>query len=94
MAYTSVNIVGLVMLSTLQPHRALLLHRHELDSIAGSQQTKGMTLVLGRLYFRSGWAKAEMALVRGKARGDKRTALKDRATQRDAERELARARRR
>lgn len=73
--------------------RKLLLNRQELDSIAGTIQAKGLTIALARLYFKKGWAKAEVSLVRGKAKADKRTTLKNRATQRDAERELARHKR-
>jgi SsrA-binding protein len=72
--------------------RKLLLHRHEIDSLRGKVQEKGLTLVPTRLYFKHGKVKVEVALARGRDRGDKRRALADRDAQRDIDRAL-RARR-
>ena len=68
--------------------RKLLLHRKELDSIAGRTRERGLTLVPTRLYFRNGRAKVELALARGKEKRDKRRDLAQREAQRDMERAL------
>ena len=67
--------------------RKLLLHRRELDRIAGRIQERGLTLVPTRIYFRGPRAKVEIALGRGKDRFDKRQSIRERETKRD----LARA---
>ena len=67
--------------------RKLLLHRRELDQIARTVATKGVTLVPTRIYFRGGLAKLEFALGRGKNVADKRQTSKER----DAKREIDRA---
>jgi SsrA-binding protein len=70
--------------------RKLLLHRREIDRLAGKVQERGLTLVPLRIYFVRGRAKVELGLARGKKLYDKRAALKERETRR----ELERARRR
>lgn len=70
--------------------RKLLLHRHEIDRIAGSLAEKGLTLVPMRLYFKDGRAKVQVGLGRGKRTIDKRADIK----RREHEREMERARRR
>ena len=72
--------------------RKLLLHRKELDSIAGRTRERGLTLVPTRLYFRNGRAKVELALARGKEQRDKRRDIAKRDAQRDIERALRRRR--
>ena len=67
--------------------RKLLLHRAQLDRLAGRVVEKGLTLVPTRLYFKRGKVKIEVALARGKKIWDKRQEVKDR----DIKRDLARA---
>ena len=67
--------------------RKLLLHRGEIDRIAGRAGEKGLTIVPLRLYFKRGIAKVEIGLARGKKLWDKRRAT----AERDARRELDRA---
>jgi SsrA-binding protein len=67
--------------------RKLLLHRRELDSLAGKVRERGFTLVPTRLYFKDGRAKVEIALARGKELHDKRRDI----ARRDAERQIERA---
>ena len=67
--------------------RKLLLHRHELGSIKGKMQQKGVTLVPTRIYFKKGKVKVEIALAKGKRRYDKREDIKKRDMKRDIERE-------
>jgi SsrA-binding protein len=71
--------------------RKLLLHRRELDRIAGRIQERGLTLVPTRIYFRGPRAKVEIALGRGKDRFDKRQSIRERETKRDMERARAEA---
>jgi SsrA-binding protein len=72
--------------------RKLLLHRKEVDSLAGKVRERGFTLVPTKLYWRNGRAKVELALARGKELHDKRRDIARRDAQRDIERAL-RARR-
>jgi SsrA-binding protein len=67
--------------------RKLLLHRREIDKFAGKATQKGFTLVPLKLYFKSGLAKVELAIARGKQLHDKRQAAK----KADAKREIRRA---
>jgi SsrA-binding protein len=67
--------------------RKLLLHRREVDSLAGKVRERGLTLVPTKLYFRDGRVKVELALARGKELRDKRRDL----AKRDASREMERA---
>lgn len=70
--------------------RKLLLHRREIDRIAGAIAEKGLTLVPLRVYFKDGKAKVELALARGKSTVDKRHSLKEREHAREIERALRR----
>jgi SsrA-binding protein len=67
--------------------RKLLLHRKELDSLAGKVRERGLTLVPTRLYWKDGRAKVELAVARGKEVRDKRRDL----AKRDADRQIERA---
>ena len=69
--------------------RKLLLHRHEIDSLNGKVRERGLTIVPLRLYFKDGRVKLELALARGRERADMRRAIADR----DAQRQMERARR-
>jgi SsrA-binding protein len=66
--------------------RKLLLKRAEIRRLIGAVQEKGLTLVPLDLYFRRGYAKVTIALVRGKKLHDKRETLKRRTAQREDER--------
>ena len=67
--------------------RKLLLHRREIDGLAGKVAERGLTLVPTRLYFKDGRVKVELALARGKEARDKRRDV----AARDAKREMERA---
>ncbi len=73
--------------------RKLLIHRRELDELAGRVAERGLTLVPTRIYFTGPHAKVEIALARGKDLYDKRHAIRERETKRDMERGLREARR-
>ena len=72
--------------------RKLLLHRRELDALAAKVNEKGLTLVPTRLYFKDGRVKLELALGRGREKGDKRRVLAERDAQRQIDRALRRRR--
>ena len=74
-----------------EPERArkLLMHRREIDRLAGQIAEKGLTLIPLQVYFKDGKAKVELGLAKGKTTYDKRETLKER----DSQREIERARR-
>ncbi len=74
--------------------RRLLLHRKELDKLYGETAVAGRTLVVLKIYWKSGKLKAEIGVGQGKVAHDKRADLKKRATNRETEREVARFNRR
>ena len=70
--------------------RKLLLHRKQILELAREVEEKGLTLVPLRLYLKSGRAKVELALARGRRQYDRRQVI----AQREAERDMRRALRR
>jgi SsrA-binding protein len=68
--------------------RKLLLHRREIDRLAGHVSERGLTLVPTRLYFRDNRVKVEIALARGKELRDKRRDIAKREADRQIERAL------
>jgi SsrA-binding protein len=64
--------------------RKLLLHRSEIDRLAGKAQEKGLTLVPTRMYFKDGHIKVELAVGKGKKLYDKRETEKRREADREA----------
>jgi len=66
--------------------RKLLLHRREIDRLLGRAQERGLTLIPLSIYLRNGFAKAEIAIARGKKLYDKRQPLADREARREVER--------
>jgi SsrA-binding protein len=73
--------------------RKLLMHRREIDRLAGTLAEKGLTLVALSIYFTNGKAKVELGLARGRRTIDKRRAIRDREEQREMDRAARRARR-
>jgi SsrA-binding protein len=69
--------------------RKLLLHRAEIARLAKAVEQKGQTLVPLRLYFSKGRAKLLIGVAKGRKTHDKRHAI----AERDARREIERARR-
>ena len=66
--------------------RKLLLHRREIASLIGKVKERGQTLVPTRLYFKDGKVKVELALAKGKEKGDKRRDIAEREAKRQMER--------
>lgn len=68
--------------------RRLLMHKQEIMKLLGKVREKGFSLVPLKVYFRHGWAKVEIALARGKKLYDRREDV----AERDAKRDMDRAR--
>ncbi len=64
-------------------HRKLLLHRHEIEKLAGKVAEKGLTLVPLRMYLKKGRVKIALALVKGKQAHDKRETIRRREIDRE-----------
>ena len=64
--------------------RKLLLHRDEIRKLIGAVVEKGFTLVPTKLYWVKGRVKVELAIAKGKTKGDRREDVK----RRDANREI------
>lgn len=67
--------------------RKLLLHKREINRLAGRIRERGFTLVPLRLYWKYGKCKVELALAKGKQLHDKRDAI----AAKDASRRIERA---
>jgi SsrA-binding protein len=74
--------------------RKLLLHRNEIYKLAGRVQSKGLTVIPLRIYFRNGIAKCEIALAQGKKSWDRRQDERTKEARREAEEAMYRNRRR
>ena len=68
--------------------RKLLLHKSEIKKLARKILEKGITLIPLRLYFKNNIAKVDLGLARGKRQYDKKRVI----AQKDAKREMERAR--
>jgi SsrA-binding protein len=69
--------------------RKLLLHKHQINKLAGAVDREGMTIVPLKLYFNEkGRAKLEIAVARGKKLHDKRQTEKKRSWDRERARLL------
>lgn len=68
--------------------RKLLLNRKELNTLIGSVERQGYTIVPLSLYWKKNKIKIKIALAKGKKEHDKRDTIKDREWQRDRSRLL------
>lgn len=68
--------------------RKLLLHRRELDRLAGAVERRGYALVPLELRWKKGRAKLDIGLARGKKQHDKRETLRRKEAEREIERAL------
>jgi len=69
--------------------RKLLIQKKQIRKLIGGMKEKGLALIPLSVYFKGPYAKVELAIARGKKSFDKRDAI----AKRDAERDMARARR-
>lgn len=67
-------------------NRKLLLHKKQINQLAGEISKKGVTLVPLKVYIKKGFAKVLLGLAQGKHDYDKRESIK----KRDQEREIRR----
>lgn len=75
-------------------NRKLLLHKNELYKLAGRTQSKGLTVIPIKIYFRDGIAKCEIALAQGKKTWDRRQDERTKEARREADQAMYRNRRR
>lgn len=68
--------------------RKLLLHKYEINKIAGKIAEKGFTVVPLQVYFKGSLVKVEIALARGKKLYDKRQDIAKKDMRRESEREF------
>ena len=68
--------------------RKLLLHKAEIDKMQGKIKEKGFTIIPLQVYFKSGRAKIEIGLCRGKKLYDKRDDIAKKDQRRETEREF------
>lgn len=68
--------------------RKVLMHRRELDRLAGTLQLKGHSLIPLKLYLTRGKIKIELGLGKGKLLYDKRETLRNKTADRELAREI------
>ena len=68
--------------------KKLLMHRYEINKLAGKIAEKGYTLVPLQVYFREGKVKVEIGLAKGKKLYDKRESIAKKDQRREMEREF------
>jgi len=68
--------------------RKLLLHRREIERLEEQTTTKGMTLVVTRVYLKGGRVKFEVGVARGKKLYDKRETEMRRTVERETRAQL------
>lgn len=68
--------------------KKLLLHKYEINKLAGKVAEKGYTLVPLQVYFKNGKVKVEIGLARGKKLYDKRQDIAKKDMRRETEREF------
>jgi len=66
--------------------RKLLMNKKEIKRLTVKTEQKGYSLVPLKVHFSGGWAKVDLALVKGKKKVDKRQAIKERDLKREMER--------
>ena len=75
-------------------NRKLLLHKNELHKLSVKTQSKGLTVIPTKIYFRDGIAKCEIALAQGKKTWDRRQDERTKEARREADQAMYRNRRR
>ncbi len=70
--------------------RRLLLHKVEIFKLYAASQQKHLALFPLRVYWKNGRVKIELAVGKGKTKGDQRQDLKKKVENREAQREMAR----
>ncbi|MEO0717143.1 MAG: SsrA-binding protein SmpB [Planctomycetota bacterium] len=70
-------------------NRVLLAHRKEIEKLAIALETKGVSLVPLKMYFKDGRAKLLLGVGEGKGHQDKRNTIKEREARRDIDRAMS-----
>ena len=70
--------------------RKLLMHKSDIERLGHRVALERLQLIPLRVYFVNGRAKVEVALARGRNKGDKRQAMADRDSKREIDRALGR----
>ena len=68
--------------------KKLLLHKSEINKLAGKVAEKGYTLVPLQVYFKNGKVKTQIGLARGKKLYDKRESIAKKDQRRETERDF------
>ena len=68
--------------------KKLLMHKYEINKLAGKVAEKGYTLVPLQVYFNNGRVKTQIGLARGKKLYDKRESIARKDQRREAERDF------
>ncbi len=68
--------------------KKLLLKKDEIRRLVGKVEQRGFTLVPLNLHYKGGRIKADIALAKGKDKGDKRDTIKEREGKREVERAM------
>lgn len=68
--------------------KKLLMHKYEINKIAGKLQQKGLTLVPLQVYLKGSLVKVEVGVARGKKLYDKRHDIAKKDIKREAEKEF------
>jgi SsrA-binding protein len=72
----------------LRPRR-LLLHKKEIDRLAGQLNSQGMAIIPLKIYFTKRYAKVQLGIGKGKSQIDKRETLKRKTSDREIQRALS-----
>ena len=75
-------------------NRKLLMHKREIIKLSGRTESKGLTVIPLRIYFRNGIAKVEIGLAQGKKTWDRRQDERTKEARRETEQAMYRNRRR
>ncbi len=68
--------------------KKLLMHKYEINKLAGKVAEKGYTLVPLQVYFKNGRVKTQIGLARGKKLYDKRESIARKDQRRETERDF------
>ena len=68
--------------------KKLVMHKYEINELAGKVAEKGYTLVPLQVYFKNGRVKTQIGLARGKKLYDKRESIARKDQRREAERDF------
>ena len=68
--------------------KKLLMHKYEINKIAGKMQLKGYTLVPLQVYLKGSLVKVEVGIAKGKKLYDKRESIAKKDMKREAEKEF------